>query len=239
MKLLSTFFREPFTLLHLAWIHCTHCVHLMEFTLIPFRQTLHGYFTLPTTCVVPIPKDSHITLVFSSFILRPLSLRHSFHFLNFYFSSSSHFPTSTRSSAYSISHGRPSLTLCVTDSITMMKSSGLSTEPWCTPTFTQNHSLLNHHIILSWFWHVYTWSYTALTNHSSTPNFLMAHSTTFLGTLSKAFSRSTNAHHSSLCFPIYLSCNCLAINIAWVVLVPGLNPKLHLVYLYCLPQPSL
>ena len=50
--------------------------------------------------------------------------------------------------------------------------------------------------------------------HSSTPNFLMAHSTTFLGTLSKAFSRSTNAHHSSLCFPLYLSCNCLAINIA-------------------------
>ena len=53
----------------------------------------------------------------------------------------------------------------------------------------------------------------------------MAHSTTFLGTLSKAFSRSTNAHHSSLCFPLYLSCNCLAINIASDVSVPGLNPN--------------
>ena len=66
---------------------------------------------------------------------------------------------------------------------------------------------------------------TALTNYSSTPSFLMVHSTTFLGTLSKAFSRSTNAHHSSLCFPLYLSCNCLAINIAQVVPVPGLNPN--------------
>ena len=53
----------------------------------------------------------------------------------------------------------------------------------------------------------------------------MAHSTTFLGTLSKTFSRSTNTHQSSLCFPLYLSCNCLAINIAWVVPVPGLNPN--------------
>ena len=33
------------------------------------------------------------------------------------------------------------LILCVTASITIMKSSGLNTEPWCTPTFTQNHSL--------------------------------------------------------------------------------------------------
>ena len=106
-----------------------------------------------------------------------------------------------------------------------MKSSGLSTEPWCIPTLTPNHSLTHppYDLIL-----VLTCLYMAitdLTNHSSTPNFLMAHSTTFLGTLSKAFSKSTNAHHSSLCFPLYLSCNCLAINIAWVVPVPGLNPN--------------
>ena len=189
----------------------------MEFTPTPFRQTLHGYFTLPITCVMSVPKVSHITLVLSSFILRPLSLRHSFHFLNssfHFFNSSSHLPTSTRSSAYSISHGRPSLTLYVTASVTIMKSSGLSTEPWCTPTLTPDHSLtdLPYDLIL-----VLACLYmviTALTNHSSIPNFLMAHSTTFLGTLSKTFSRSTNAHHSSLCFPLYLSCNCLAINIA-------------------------
>ena len=128
----------------------------MEFTPTPFRQTLYGCFTLPTTCVVPVPKD-HTSLWFSLHLFSGLySLRHSFHFLNFSFSSSSHFPTSTRSSAYSISHGRPSLTLCVTASITIMKSSVLSTEPWCTPTLTPNHSL-THHMILSWSWHVYTW----------------------------------------------------------------------------------
>ena len=180
----------------------------MEFTPTPFRQTLHGCFTLPTTYVVSVPKDSHITLVFSSFIFRPLSLRHSFHFLNFSFNSSSHFPTSTRSSVYSISHGRPSLTLCVTASITIMKSSGLSAEPWCTPTFTPNHSLTHPSYDLILVLACLYMAITALTNHSSTPSFLMAHSTTFLGTLSKAFSRSTNAHHSSLCFPLYLSKSC-------------------------------
>ena len=45
----------------------------MEFTPTPFRQTLHGCFTLPTTCVIPVPKDSHITLVLSSFIFSFIS----------------------------------------------------------------------------------------------------------------------------------------------------------------------
>ena len=171
-----------------------------------------SHYLQPVLCLYQ--RIPHITLVLSSFIFRPLSLRHSFHFLNFSFNSSSHFPTSTRSSAYSISHGRPSLTLCVTASITMMKSSGLSTEPWCTPIFTPNHSLTHPSYDLILVVACLYMAITALTNHSSTPNFLMAHSTTFLGTLSKAFSRSTNAHHSSLCFPLYLSCNCLAINIA-------------------------
>ena len=122
-----------------------------------------------------------------SFILRPLSLRHLLHFLNFSFTSSSHFPTSTRSSAYSICHGRPSLTLCVTASITIMKSSELSTEPWCTPTLTPNHSLTHPPYDLILVLVCLYMAITALTNHSSTPNFLMAYSTTFLGTLPKGF----------------------------------------------------
>ena len=121
---------------------------------------------------------------------------------------------STRSSAYSISQDRPSLTLCVTASITIMKSNGLSTEPWYTPTFTPNHSLTDLPYDLTLVLACLYMAITALTNHSSTPSFLMAHSTAFLGTLLKAFSRSTNAHHSFLCFPLYLSYNCLAINIA-------------------------
>ena len=91
-------------------------------------------------------------IYFQAFILKAL-----IPFPQFFFhtSSSSHFPTNTRSSAYSISHGRPSLTLCVTASITIMKSSGLSTEPWYTPTFTPNHSLTDPPY---GSWHVYTWS---------------------------------------------------------------------------------
>ena len=114
-------------------------------------------------------------------------------------------PGGLHPSQRSISQGRPSLTLCVTASITIMKSSKLSTEPWCTPTFTPNHSLTHPPYDLILVLACLYMAITALTNHSSTPNFLMAHSTTFLGTLLKAFSRSTNAHHSFLCFPLYLS----------------------------------
>ena len=160
----------------------------MEFTSTPFGQTTAWVLHLPTTCVVSVPKDSHITLVLSSFILRPLSFRHSFHFLNFSFSSSSHFPTSTRSSAYSISHGRPSLTVCVTASIII------------TPNHSLTHPPYDVILVLACLY----MAITTLTNHSSTPSFLMTHSTTFLGTLSKAFSRSTKTHHSSLFFSISL-----------------------------------
>ena len=103
-----------------------------------------------------------------------------------------------------VSRDRPSLTLCVTVSITIMKSSGLSTEPWCTPTFTPNHSLTHPPYDLTLVLACLYIAITALANHSSIPSFLMVHSTTFLGTLSKAFSRSTNSHHSFLCFPLYL-----------------------------------
>ena len=181
------------------------------------------FFTLPITCVVSVPKDSHITLVFSSFILRPLSLRHSFHFLNFSFSSS-HFPTSTRSSAYSISHGRPSLSVCVTASITIMKNSGLSTEPWYTPTFTPNHSLtdpsydlmmfclpslesnvsacffitsactLAIHLLASFLDALYSACFTSF-SHSSA----FFHSLNFCLLVSTTFSTSSHHHQVSLC----------------------------------------
>ena len=51
------------------------------------------------------------------------------------------FPTRTRSSAYNSSHGNPSFTPLVTISIITTKSSGLSTDPWWTPTFTSNSVL--------------------------------------------------------------------------------------------------
>ena len=98
-------------------------------------------------------------------------------------------------------------------------------EQWYIPTFTPNHSLTDLPCGLILVPACLYMTITALTNHSSTPNFLMAHSTTFLGILSKALSKSTNARHSSLCFPLHLSYNCPVINITSVVPVPDLNPS--------------
>ena len=123
---------------------------------------LHITYNLCCTCTKGF--THHFGFAFIYF--EALSLRHSFNFLNFSFSSSSHFPTSTRSSAYSISHGRSSLTLCVTAYITIMKSIGLSTEPWYTPTFTPNHSLTHPPYDLILVLACLYIAITALTNHS-------------------------------------------------------------------------
>ena len=59
-------------------------------------------------------------------------------------------------------------------------------DPWCTPTFTSNSSD-NYTPAMTL---VFAPSYkliTALTITSGIPFFLIAHSTTFLGTLSNAF----------------------------------------------------
>ena len=63
-------------------------------------------------------------------------------------------------------------------SSTMMKSSGLSTDPWWTPSFTSNPSLYPS----STRTRLRTFAYipcTSRTIHSSTPSFLSAHQMTF------------------------------------------------------------
>ena len=73
-----------------------------------------------------------------------------------------------------------------------MNSSGLRTDPWCTPTLTLK-ALLSLPFNLTF---VVASSYIALitdTIHSFTPKCLSAHQTTSLGTLSNAFSKSTKA----------------------------------------------
>src|ERR1700757_4181862 len=101
---------------------------------------------------------------------------------------------SARSSAYNNPQGKPTVNFFDSSSSTMMNKSGLRTEPWCTPTFTPN-SVLSHPCS---FTDVETSQYIALitsTIHSSTPALLKAHQSTSRGTLSNAFSRSTNAIH--------------------------------------------
>src|SRR5664279_2918855 len=105
-----------------------------------------------------------------------------------------------------------------------MKSKGLNTDPWCTPTLTGNATLSPSPSLIA----VDALSYIAwitLTSHSSTPNFLSAHQTTSRGTLSKAFSRSTKAIHISCFLVKNLSCICLTMKMASVVPRPGLKPN--------------
>ena len=115
----------------------------------------------------------------------------------------------------------------------MMKSKGLSTEPWWTPTFTLN--LLPSTLFIPTLLLLPEYiAITILTNHSITPSFLKDHLTTSLGTLSKAFSGSTKAKYSFFLLPRYLSCNCRAMKIVSMVLLPGMNPNCIESVLTCL-----
>ena len=98
----------------------------------------------------------------------------------------------------------------------MMKSKGLSTEPWWIPTFTLNLLPSTLFILTLLLLPEYI-AMTILTNHSITPSFLKDHLTTALGILSKGFSRSTKAKYSFFLLPRYLCCNCRAMKIASMV----------------------
>ena len=67
---------------------------------------------------------------------------------------------------------------------------------------------------------------TSLTNYSSSTSFLKAHHRTSLGTLSRAFSKSTNAKYKfHFFFAKYFSCNCLKIKMAFMVPHPSIEPN--------------
>ena len=68
-------------------------------------------------------------------------------------------------------------------------------------------------------------AYTTLTSHSSMPNFRIVQHTTYCDTLSKAFSKSTNAKHNFFFLLKYFSGNCFTKNIAPVVPHHGINPN--------------
>ena len=93
-----------------------------------------------------------------------------------------------------------------------LHSQGQSTAPWWTPTFTSKSSEKPFPTLTAVLASTYVYI-TVLINHSSTPSFRKAHFTTSLGTLSKAFSKSTKPKYSFLFLPIYFSCSCLMMNI--------------------------
>ena len=123
---------------------------------------------------------------------RPFFSMAAFHAFSLLLHCSSESAMITRSSAYKSSHGAPVRNSRERASSTRMNSSGLRTEPWCTPTATPNSSLYWPFTRTRLLALVYM-PWMTLINHSSTPTLLRAHHSTFLGTRSKAFSRSTKA----------------------------------------------
>src|SRR5664279_3844710 len=200
-----------------------HLPQRIELLPTPFKQTAHGNLS-HTLLSAPVPAVHLITFVLSIFTFSPFSSKPFFHNLNLAISSSSDSAIKARSSAYSNSHETPVLNSSDRASNTIMKSKGLNTDPWYTPTLIGNATLSPSPSLIA----VDALSYIAwitLTSHSSTPNFLSAHQTTSRGTLSKAFSRSTKAIHISCFLVKNLSCICLTMKMASVVPRPGLKPN--------------
>ena len=119
-----------------------------------------------------------------------LALKASFHFENLFLSPMIVSVIRTKSPAYNNSPSAPSLANSVTTSTTNSKTKGDSTDRLYIPILTSN-STDNSESTLTL---VFTPSYrliTGLAKSSGIPFLLNTHSNTFLGTLSKASSRST------------------------------------------------
>ena len=131
----------------------------------PVRQTAHGYS--PELCKRSRPVPQIMTFVFPAFTLNPLFSMASFHIKSLLTHSSRESAMMTRSSAYRSSQGTPARNSRDKASNTMMKSKGLSMDPWWTPTFTSN-SLLKPMSIMSLYndKQVAIWLLTGETTHN-------------------------------------------------------------------------
>src|SRR6266536_475633 len=104
-----------------------HLLQQTELLPTPLRQMPHGHFPEFSTC--PNLILHLMTFVFPIFTLRPFSSIPFFQHLIFSTTFSSDSAIRARSSAYSNSHGKPSLNSFDNASNTMMNNSGLRTEP--------------------------------------------------------------------------------------------------------------
>ena len=165
--------------------HCTHKTEL-AFTLI--LQTPHVYALLLDKPSFVMPPT--ITLFFPRFTFKPLLSIVSCHFSNLFLSPWIVSLIRTKSSAYSNSLSAPSMANSVTTSTTSAKRKGDSTDPWDIPTLTSNSSDNSESTLTL----VFAPSYRLIADLTKTygiPFFLIAHSNTFLGSLLRAFFKST------------------------------------------------
>ena len=106
---------------------------------------------------------------------------------------------SRQSSTYNISFNTQSFIWFVTTSTTMAHKSGDKADPWCTPKFTSNSSekcVPTFTFVLAPFYRLIN----AVTNASGIHLFLIAHSTTFLGTSWNTFFPDQQTHVHLLLF---------------------------------------
>ena len=171
--------------------------HRMDDLPTPVRHTAHG--NLPESCRISSPSPDAMNFVLVMFTWSPLDSSLSFHALTCSTHSSREVAMITRSSAKNSSQGTPTLKSLDKASSTMIKSRGLRTEPWWTPTPTSNSSLYSEPTLIRLRVLLYI-ACTRRTVHSSTPTFLIAHHKTFRGTRSNAFSRSTKAKNRVKCY---------------------------------------
>ena len=168
---------------------------------------------------------THITSVLSRFIFRPCFLNMSFHSSSAPCHSSRCSATITRSSAYII-FLRASIVLIflLISSITKMKSNGLRALLCFKPMFTWNSFDIPDPTTTLALVFSYMAS-TILTSDSGAPIHLRVVIAIRLGTVSKAFSRSTKAKAIYPCFSNLFSTSCLSENIPLVVPRPFLKPS--------------
>ena len=160
---------------------------------VAYSCTTYSAWVLPELCKRSRPVPQIMTFVFPAFTLNPFFSMASFHIKSLLTHSSRESAMMTRSSAYRSSQGTPARNSRDKASSTMLKSKGLSTDPWWTPTYTSN-SLLKPSPTRTRLRALAYIPWTISTIHSSTPSFLRAHQITFRGTRSNAFSRSTKDH---------------------------------------------
>ena len=156
----------------------------------PDWQTPQGYFPdfFSTSRLMP---DS-ITFVFPMFTRRPFFSISVFHVCTFTSSSSMDSALIIRSSAYSSSHRQPVRNSLDRAYNTMMKSSGLRTQPCWTPTPTPNASLYPSATLTLLLTSLYM-DWTRRTSHSSIPSLRIAHQMTSRGMLSPGRQRPCRA----------------------------------------------
>ena len=165
------------------WIHIPHYTHKIELAFTLKLQTQHGSTLLLNKPSFVMPQLI-ITPVFPRLTFKPLLSKASFHFKNSFLSPSIVSLIRTKSTAYSNCHNTPTPATSAITSTTTIKRKSNSTDLCYIHTLTSKSSLT----------FVFAPSYKLITHPTKTsgiPFFHIAHTNTFLGTLSKAFSRST------------------------------------------------